>query len=278
MTSDGVTPFHINLPDSALEDLKGRLRRVRLVGPETAPDSSQGVRRDGGGVVATRMGARRPPGLRAIHVDFSEFLAAPPVGDAPTPEEKAALEQGGRFLGVHSGYHVVQRTRPQTIGYALTDSPAGQAAWIYERFLDRARPDALAGAAGAVRRGDRQVRADGGRMKTVVITDEAKAGSGAWFIRADPRLSNENSRLTDRLSAELDPIDVLLLGARFQRCRRTETADGLETDFAPSYPDSGTPGHPVAVSEGGAMPLDPRASSSTDARRLYDHTRGVLAR
>lgn len=32
------------------------------------------------------------------------------------------------------GYFLLQSTRPQTVGYALTDSPVGQAAWIYEKF------------------------------------------------------------------------------------------------------------------------------------------------
>ncbi|WP_030742517.1 SDR family NAD(P)-dependent oxidoreductase [Streptomyces sp. NRRL F-5135] len=236
-------------------------------------------------------------------------------------------------------------------------------------------------------RGDRVV---------VVGTDKTKAEPGAWFLRADLELIDENRRLIDRLSAELDTIDVLVLGARFQRSQRTETADGLESNFALTYLsrfllshglagllgraadpvvlnfggagrfgpprwddlqqrtqyhgltamiqagilnaalavdfvgrhpairyvnnfpgtvatsfagdydqaeaaqigrlratgkpvetavkeilpflDSGTPGHPVAVSEGVAIPLDPQASSLADARRLYDHTREVLAR
>lgn len=98
---------------------------------------------DWGGVVATRMGKQRPDGLRAVHLNFPEFLALPPVGDEPTREEAAALAQGEAFARVHSGYHLLQRTRPQTIGYALTDSPAGQAAWIYEKFLDWAAPGAF---------------------------------------------------------------------------------------------------------------------------------------
>lgn len=98
---------------------------------------------DWGGVVATRMGKQRPDGLRAVHLNFPEFLALPPAGDEPTREEAAALAQGEAFAHVHSGYHLLQRTRPQTIGYALTDSPAGQAAWIYEKFLDWAAPGAF---------------------------------------------------------------------------------------------------------------------------------------
>ncbi|NIY69300.1 epoxide hydrolase family protein [Streptomyces malaysiensis] len=98
---------------------------------------------DWGGVVATRLGKLRPAGLRGVHLNFPEYLAAPPVGTEPTPEEQAALAQGGRFFQQHGGYHILQRTKPQTIGYALTDSPAGQAAWIYEKFLAWADPDVL---------------------------------------------------------------------------------------------------------------------------------------
>ncbi len=46
MTSDSVTPFRIGIPDSALEELKDRLHRVRLAGRETVPDGSQGVQRE----------------------------------------------------------------------------------------------------------------------------------------------------------------------------------------------------------------------------------------
>ncbi|MEU7153965.1 epoxide hydrolase family protein [Streptomyces sp. NPDC045470] len=98
---------------------------------------------DWGGVVATRLGKLRPAGLRGVHLNFPEYLAAPPAGAEPTPEEQAALVQGGRFFQQHGGYHVLQRTKPQTIGYALADSPAGQAAWIYEKFLAWADLDVL---------------------------------------------------------------------------------------------------------------------------------------
>jgi hypothetical protein len=43
-----------------------------------------------------------------------------------------------RFRDKASGYAQIQNTRPQTLGYGLTDSPIGQAAWIYEKFLELA--------------------------------------------------------------------------------------------------------------------------------------------
>jgi hypothetical protein len=53
-----------------------------------------------------------------------------PVEGTPTEEEKAALARAKHFFDQLSGYSNIQKTRPQTIGYALTDSPVAQAAWI----------------------------------------------------------------------------------------------------------------------------------------------------
>jgi epoxide hydrolase len=56
----------------------------------------------------------------------------------PTAElsaaEQRAVDALRRFQTDGFGYFLQQATRPQTIGYALADSPAGQAAWIYEKF------------------------------------------------------------------------------------------------------------------------------------------------
>ena len=54
-------------------------------------------------------------------------------------ERLALLEKWGRDM---SGYAIVQSTRPQTISYALTDSPAGQLAWIVEKFKEWTDPRA----------------------------------------------------------------------------------------------------------------------------------------
>jgi hypothetical protein len=43
-----------------------------------------------------------------------------------------------RFRDKGSGYAQIQKTRPQTLGCGLTDSPIGQAAWIYDKFLELA--------------------------------------------------------------------------------------------------------------------------------------------
>ena len=60
------------------------------------------------------------------------FLAM--TGKKPTPEEARALQGIKYYADWDSGYSKQQSTRPQTLGYGLTDSPSGQAAWILEKF------------------------------------------------------------------------------------------------------------------------------------------------
>ena len=52
-----------------------------------------------------------------------------------TDAEKTALADLKRYARDGNGYARQQGTRPQTLGYGLVDSPAGQAAWIYEKFM-----------------------------------------------------------------------------------------------------------------------------------------------
>jgi pimeloyl-ACP methyl ester carboxylesterase len=51
-----------------------------------------------------------------------------------TDDEKTALAKYQHYQDHEAGYSKQQSTRPQTVGYGLVDSPAGQAAWILEKF------------------------------------------------------------------------------------------------------------------------------------------------
>jgi microsomal epoxide hydrolase len=53
---------------------------------------------------------------------------------SPTPEEKVYLDQLNHFLKEEMGYQWIQGTKPQTLAFGLTDSPAGLLAWIVEKF------------------------------------------------------------------------------------------------------------------------------------------------
>ena len=90
---------------------------------------------DWGAAVTTWMAKLQVPGLAAIHLNLP-LLFPPPIQGQPTDEEKKALGQLQRYRDELGAYAALMRTRPQTIGYALNDSPVGQAAWIYEKFIE----------------------------------------------------------------------------------------------------------------------------------------------
>jgi pimeloyl-ACP methyl ester carboxylesterase len=89
---------------------------------------------DWGAMVTTCVGIQDPENCLGIHLNMP---IAPPdpatMGDL-TDREKAALAGMQHYNDWDSGYSKQQSTRPQTVGYGLTDSPAGQAAWIVEKF------------------------------------------------------------------------------------------------------------------------------------------------
>ncbi|ATB40958.1 epoxide hydratase [Cystobacter fuscus] len=88
---------------------------------------------DWGSGVTHALGHLRPDGLVAAHVNWP-LVFPEKLPENPTPDEQAAIDAAGRFANEQYGYFKEQATRPQTIGYALADSPAGQALWIYEKF------------------------------------------------------------------------------------------------------------------------------------------------
>jgi pimeloyl-ACP methyl ester carboxylesterase len=108
---------------------------------------------DWGAPVSSAMARQGAPGLLGIHINLP--AAVPPDvaavlatgGAAPaglSDKERAAFDALNTFFKKYRAYGVMMGTRPQTIGYALADSPIGLAAWIYDynngepaRLLDR---------------------------------------------------------------------------------------------------------------------------------------------
>ena len=88
---------------------------------------------DWGSAVTTALGAQDSERCAGIHITLAMGARLDMVGD-PTPEEARALEGAKYYADWDSGYSKQQSTRPQTVGYGLTDSPSGQAAWILEKF------------------------------------------------------------------------------------------------------------------------------------------------
>ncbi|KAI9838492.1 MAG: hypothetical protein M1837_002450 [Sclerophora amabilis] len=101
---------------------------------------------DWGGPISTVIRARYPSACKASHVNMAlvgppSFLETPllAVQHAVTPyseSEKRGLERMQYMQNEGMGYMKEQATKPQTLGYALSDSPVGLLAWIYEKLHD----------------------------------------------------------------------------------------------------------------------------------------------
>jgi pimeloyl-ACP methyl ester carboxylesterase len=89
---------------------------------------------DWGAAVTTAIGVARPPGCLGVHVNMPLANPLPEDLKNPTPAEQASIAALQYYQDKDSGYSKQQATRPQTLGYGLVDSPAGQAAWIYEKM------------------------------------------------------------------------------------------------------------------------------------------------
>lgn len=97
---------------------------------------------DVGAFLAPLMGRIAPDRVLGVHLNA---LVTFPTGDpadlaALTEAEQGRLAAMNQWQDDQSGYMQVQGTRPSTIGYALTDSPVGQLAWIAEKFTQWADP------------------------------------------------------------------------------------------------------------------------------------------
>jgi pimeloyl-ACP methyl ester carboxylesterase len=88
---------------------------------------------DWGASIATRLGYAVPERLIGIHLNLLSIRRDPDIAPA-SPEEAAYVAQLKHFLKEEMGYQWIQGTKPQTLAYGLTDSPAGLAAWIAEKF------------------------------------------------------------------------------------------------------------------------------------------------
>jgi pimeloyl-ACP methyl ester carboxylesterase len=95
---------------------------------------------DLGAKVSRALGVLAPTQVMGIHV--TDIFATLPreEADLSVPAERESVEAAERYQRDLSGYGYLQSTRPQTLAYALTDSPAGQLAWILEKFHDWTDP------------------------------------------------------------------------------------------------------------------------------------------
>jgi pimeloyl-ACP methyl ester carboxylesterase len=91
---------------------------------------------DVGAAITDQMGRQAPEGLVGIHTNLLVTALGGMSLGTDTEEEKAAAAQGAAFRTTGFGYFLEQATRPQTIGYALLDSPVALAAWMLDHDTD----------------------------------------------------------------------------------------------------------------------------------------------
>ncbi len=100
---------------------------------------------DWGAIISQVMAVQAPAGLMGIHINMPGTVPPEvvksvrnrePVPATFTPTEKAAYASLDYFYNKGFGYAEMMNTRPQTLGYALADSPVGLAAFFYDKFCE----------------------------------------------------------------------------------------------------------------------------------------------
>ena len=89
---------------------------------------------DYGAFTASRLGHSYADHVAGIHINLLTIQRDLPPPSQPTEEERVYFAELSEWLKEETGYQMIQGTKPQTLAYGLTDSPAGLAAWIAEKF------------------------------------------------------------------------------------------------------------------------------------------------
>ncbi|MET7427274.1 epoxide hydrolase family protein [Dactylosporangium sp. NPDC005555] len=93
---------------------------------------------DWGSPISLRLGLADPEHVAGVHINMCVTIPPPdPAAMAGLDDaDLARLDFGLRFIQDGMGWQKIQSTRPQTLAYALTDSPVGQLAWIAEKYKE----------------------------------------------------------------------------------------------------------------------------------------------
>jgi pimeloyl-ACP methyl ester carboxylesterase len=93
---------------------------------------------DWGSRIAAQLGVADTDHVAGVHLNFPGFITPPPgFGDSGlTPADRTALRVARAFAADRAAYLHLQSTRPQTPAFGLSDSPAGLAAWICEKYRE----------------------------------------------------------------------------------------------------------------------------------------------
>ena len=158
---------------------------------------------DWGSIVSQALGRVDAEHVIGVHLNF---MPTDPVGtpgelDSLGPDEKARLDRNLQLQAEGGAYFALQASRPQTLAFALADSPAGQLAWIVERFEEWT---------------DSTVRPQGGIDRDRILTDVMlywltnTAGSSAHFYYEVTHTTNYPQRSETPTGVAVFPYDIQL--------------------------------------------------------------------
>jgi pimeloyl-ACP methyl ester carboxylesterase len=157
---------------------------------------------DWGSMISRWVGLKEPDRVVGVHVNFLTEPApdpSDPTAGITSPEELADLDYMAQYQVDETGYLQIQGTKPQSLAYGLTDSPAGLAAWILEKFRTWSDCD--------------------GDVERVFTKDELLTNITLYWVTGTINSSMRiyfESRRTGR-SPQVPPLEVPLGYARFPK-------------------------------------------------------------
>ena len=123
------TPGQPRLGIAEMSDLFAQLMGDVLGCPRFAAQGG-----DWGSYIVSRLAYAHPERLLGIHLNLLPIRQNQSSTPQPTTDDEAYAEEIRHWRHEETGYSTIQGTKPQTLAYALTDSPAGLAGWIAEKF------------------------------------------------------------------------------------------------------------------------------------------------
>lgn len=262
---DPADAFHLVIPSIPGYGLSGPTGRTGWDVPRVARAWATLMRRlgygryvaqggDWGSPISLQLGLADPEHVAGVHVNM--LVTFPPedfTGPADLDDsDRARLEHAGEFAQDGLGWQRIQSTRPQTLSYALTDSPVGQLAWIVEKF--REWTDSGKAPEDAVNR-DRLL------TNVMIYWLTATAGSSAQLYYESARLSLDFARTWGGPWPLTVPVGVAVFPADATRPIRAFAERAVPTITRWTEFDRG--GHFAAMEQPGLLVGDVRAFSRT---------------
>jgi microsomal epoxide hydrolase len=124
--------FVANQPRFGINEIADTLNTLMTEGLGYRKFATHG--HDWGSFVATRLGYAHADCIEGIHITLLAVPRRPSSKPPRTAEEQRFHRQLENWLAEETGYSRIMGTKPQTLAYAVTDSPVGLAAWILEKF------------------------------------------------------------------------------------------------------------------------------------------------